>query len=98
MPITVRRTTTIPPRTGIDSASRNGRSNTHLVWDDSTPGVRFMSAADPRDRTADPGQDAPEAVRDPVCGMSVDPAATPHRAEHGGQRYFFCGANCRARF
>jgi P-type Cu+ transporter len=57
-----------------------------------------MSAADPRDRAADQEHDAPERVRDPVCGMSVDPTATPHRAEHAGQHYFFCGAKCRERF
>src|SRR5205085_9743305 len=52
-----------------------------------------MSAADPRDRSA-----AIERARDPVCGMSVDPARTPHRAEHDGQSYFFCGTRCRERF
>ena len=36
--------------------------------------------------------------RDPVCGMSVDPAASPHRAEHAGHSYHFCGARCRERF
>ncbi|MBV9586548.1 MAG: YHS domain-containing protein, partial [Alphaproteobacteria bacterium] len=30
--------------------------------------------------------------------MSVDPARTPHRAEHAGHAYFFCGARCRERF
>jgi len=30
--------------------------------------------------------------------MSVDPARTPHRAEHDGQSYFFCGTRCRERF
>ena len=52
-----------------------------------------MSAADPRDRSA-----AIERARDPVCGMSIDPARTPHRTEHEGQSYFFCGARCRERF
>ncbi|MGE5271922.1 MAG: heavy metal translocating P-type ATPase [Thiohalocapsa sp.] len=43
--------------------------------------------------------DHPKAhERDPVCGMDVDPAATPHRAEHAGRRYFFCSARCRDRF
>ena len=37
-------------------------------------------------------------TRDPVCDMSVDPATTPHRAEHEGRSYFFCGARCRQRF
>ena len=36
--------------------------------------------------------------RDPVCGMPVDPAASPHRAEHEGRLYHFCSAGCRARF
>jgi Cu+-exporting ATPase len=37
-------------------------------------------------------------VKDPVCGMTVDPAATPHHAEHEGQDYHFCSAGCRAKF
>ena len=40
---------------------------------------------------------APHA-RDPVCGMTVDPATAKHRAAHGGQTYYFCCAGCRARF
>lgn len=35
---------------------------------------------------------------DPVCGMSVDPATTPHKAEHGGETYYFCAASCRTKF
>jgi Cu+-exporting ATPase len=35
---------------------------------------------------------------DPVCGMTVDPAKTPHHAEHAGQDYHFCSAKCRERF
>ena len=37
-------------------------------------------------------------VKDPVCGMSVDPATTAHRANHGDQDYFFCSAGCRTKF
>lgn len=37
-------------------------------------------------------------VTDPVCGMTVDPLTSPHRAEHGGQAYWFCGAGCKASF
>lgn len=37
-------------------------------------------------------------VRDPVCGMMVDPQTTPHRAEHEGVSYHFCSAKCRERF
>jgi len=35
---------------------------------------------------------------DPVCGMKVDPARTPHHAEYRGQAYHFCAARCRERF
>src|SRR5690242_2277783 len=43
-------------------------------------------------------QAAPPTVKDPVCGMTVDPQKTPHHAEHAGQTYYFCGARCRERF
>ena len=36
--------------------------------------------------------------RDPVCGMTVDPAVSPHQADHLGVRYHFCSARCVARF
>lgn len=36
--------------------------------------------------------------KDPVCGMTVDPAKTAHHAEHDGAVYHFCGAGCRFRF
>ena len=38
------------------------------------------------------------AHRDPVCGMTVDPAKSPHQAAHAGQTFHFCGAGCRAKF
>ncbi len=37
-------------------------------------------------------------AKDPVCGMSVDPAKSPYHAEHGGQAYHFCSTGCRAKF
>ena len=40
----------------------------------------------------------PAVVRDPVCGMPVDPAHAKHRAEHAGHNYFFCSAKCREQF
>jgi P-type Cu+ transporter len=47
--------------------------------------------------TGRPGAQAP-SVKDPVCGMTVDPAKTAHHAEHGGKPYHFCSAGCRAKF
>ncbi len=37
-------------------------------------------------------------VKDPVCGMDVDPATTEHHAEHNGATYHFCSAHCRTKF
>ena len=38
------------------------------------------------------------AVRDPVCGMSVDPATSKHRFDYHGQTFHFCAAGCRTKF
>ncbi len=40
----------------------------------------------------------PQAVRDPVCGMTVDPASARYHTEHAGKPYYFCGARCLDRF
>jgi Cu+-exporting ATPase len=37
-------------------------------------------------------------VRDPVCGMMVDPTTSQHRFEHHGETFHFCSAGCRAKF
>ena len=37
-------------------------------------------------------------VKDPVCGMDVDPHAAKHSAEHEGHPYYFCSAWCRTKF
>ncbi|RUZ80914.1 heavy metal translocating P-type ATPase [Mesorhizobium sp. M7A.F.Ca.US.006.01.1.1] len=37
-------------------------------------------------------------VRDPVCGMIVDPAAGKPTAEHDGHLYHFCSQGCRTKF
>jgi len=42
--------------------------------------------------------DSTHQVKDPVCGMMVDPHATQHKAEHAGRPYYFCSAGCRAKF
>ena len=39
-----------------------------------------------------------ENVIDPVCGMAVDPHATPHRHVHQRHTYYFCSANCLHKF
>jgi Cu+-exporting ATPase len=39
-----------------------------------------------------------EKVKDPVCGMTVDPHATPHRAQYEGKPYYFCSSGCQSKF
>ncbi|MFP5454133.1 MAG: heavy metal translocating P-type ATPase, partial [Alphaproteobacteria bacterium] len=43
-------------------------------------------------------RDDTHKVKDPVCGMMVDPLTTEHKAEHAGRPYYFCSAGCRAKF
>ncbi len=38
------------------------------------------------------------AVLDPVCGMTVDPATSTHRFDYRGETYHFCSAGCRGKF
>jgi Cu+-exporting ATPase len=39
-----------------------------------------------------------QTVRDPVCGMQVDPAKTEHRMVHEGVTYAFCSSGCQEKF
>jgi len=37
-------------------------------------------------------------ARDPVCGMTVDPAKAAAQGEHNGRTYFFCCKGCAQKF
>ncbi len=67
-----------------------------------TRGARGSCCQDLGKRAQDAGAEganrADLRVTDPVCGMSVDPHATPHRADYGGHPYYFCSAGCRTKF
>ncbi|WP_457935503.1 heavy metal translocating P-type ATPase [Mesorhizobium sp. 10J20-29] len=41
---------------------------------------------------------AEDVVRDPVCGMTVDPTAGKPSAEHDGHVFHFCSESCRTKF
>ena len=43
-------------------------------------------------------QPAAGKVKDPVCGMWVDPAQAKGKASHAGAVFFFCSAGCEAKF
>ena len=45
-----------------------------------------------------PANDDGGRVKDPVCGMDVDPHTAKHRAEHRGLPYYFCSSGCRTKF
>jgi len=37
-------------------------------------------------------------VKDPVCGMDVDPKTAANKSEYQGQTYYFCSAGCKQAF
>jgi P-type Cu+ transporter len=39
-----------------------------------------------------------DLIRDPVCGMNVNPATTKLKIDHGGRTYYFCSASCLQKF
>ena len=45
-----------------------------------------------------PSHPTPHTVRDPVCGMWVDPKTAADSYAFGGQTYYFCRPHCRATF
>src|SRR5271167_777981 len=73
-----------------------------IPTDDASTGplaALFSAGAGPaRSGQRTPAAESAGKVKDPVCGMSVDPAAAKHRAIHAGQDYSFCSAGCRAKF
>src|SRR5579863_8081346 len=38
------------------------------------------------------------AVKDPVCGMNVNPATAKHQLKHAGKPYYFCCGPCSEKF
>lgn len=37
-------------------------------------------------------------VKDPVCGMDIDPATAAGKSEYKGQAYYFCSPGCKKSF
>ncbi|WP_135302596.1 permease [Haloarcula amylovorans] len=42
--------------------------------------------------------DGERKVRDPVCGMEVNPDDTDYSVEHDGETYYFCSESCQESF
>ena len=47
---------------------------------------------------AAPKPKATAKVKDPVCGMDVDPSTAQNKFDYSGRAYFFCGAHCVEKF
>ena len=43
-------------------------------------------------------QDGRNLAKDPVCGMSVDPATAAATREYEGVTYYFCNPGCAEKF
>jgi Cu+-exporting ATPase len=69
-----------------------GSTMTHAAADGREPGGK----ADPRHGRDDAGTRG--RVKDPVCGMNVDPATAKHKSDHAGRTYYFCSAGCCEKF
>ena len=37
-------------------------------------------------------------VKDPVCGMDIDPKTAAGKSEYQGQMYYFCSVGCKKAF
>ena len=83
---------TIPLPGIMDNASRYPEPEIPRMSAD--PAFRHHAGPHPRQSRDSAGNH----TVDPVCGMQVDPATTPHRFEHVTGTYSFCGAGCRAKF
>jgi YHS domain-containing protein len=37
-------------------------------------------------------------VKDPVCGMTIDPKTAAGKSDYQGQTYYFCSPGCKRAF
>lgn len=37
-------------------------------------------------------------MKDPVCGMTVEPASAAGSSTYQGRTYYFCSTGCKAKF
>ena len=58
--------------------------------------TKALSCGGPGGTLAGPA--AATLAKDPVCGMTVDPATAQHRLDRAGTAYYFCSAGCRTKF
>ena len=79
---------------GVPAKSGCGCSAKPAAAPDETVTARCCGSGHDHDHHAD----AKAGVRDPVCGMIIDPATSLHRFDYHGETYHFCSADCRTKF
>jgi len=75
----------------IPSSRRKPGSSDSESQEPETPGSSF------RRNDGQTGAES-DSLKDPVCGMTVDPQTSAHHAGHDGHDYHFCSARCREKF
>jgi len=66
----------------------------NLIWES----VERSLAAPYMDHSSNPATALQDRDKDPVCGMTVNPATAKHKLEHAGKTYYFCCAPCLEKF
>jgi YHS domain-containing protein/uncharacterized membrane protein YraQ (UPF0718 family) len=88
-----------PARFASRAADHGGRGEGHGDHDGSSPpdGAGHQVAVQLGRRPA-PGTTAATMAVDPICGMTVDPAAAAASVERDGTTWYFCCQGCADRF
>ena len=88
-----------------DSPAASGHSHaghgdccSHQHKQDAAPAASCCAGKHEGHAHHDHGDRTGATVIDPVCGMTVDPAKSPHRFAHNGATFHFCSAGCRTKF
>lgn len=61
-------------------------------------GAHMMGGHGSHGRAGHGGTEGDGNVKDPVCGMTVDPMSAAAAAVRDGSTYYFCSASCRDKF
>ena len=63
-----------------------------------SPGSVVVALGEIRKASTSPLSQHAVAVKDLVCGMTVNPDAAKYKLDHSGKPYFFCSAGCLEKF
>jgi len=83
---------------GLDLGARTAVEVAVSILAEIVQGTRQEQASEARTQAPALARAAAASAIDPVCGMSVNVATARHTAEVEGASYYFCCANCRAKF